>query len=352
MATASKEKSLIFFLFKNPKQNATYLDEDFQSSDLVWTSNLFFYENNFLNHSKSQGQNENHLKKTISTQLLLLPYVSTSRRFIKVWTSSSEPQIGENGVFHVRANFHVKMLNYILITKNVLITTGRLIMEHTIRTFSIQLGSEMSPASTLLVYCLDNNGELISDSIYFPVNVFLRANRTSRSETKLNEFSSFENYFLNTKTQKQQLFGQTIEESVDNTLKISNAYLPNGDLINNQFKINVYGEQEEQIALTAVQSNLKSIYPRSQLSKIGIQLNLLNFENNVDLDQNYLQIFLNRDGLEEHLIQFATPNTGINSDQIFKVSVSNEYCPLTHRKPRLLIVQNFLRMLACLCSPT
>ena len=298
------------------------MDEDFQSNDLVWTSNLFFYENNFLNHSKSQGQTESHLKKTISTQLLMLPYVSTSRRFLKVWTSSAEPQIGENGVFHVRANFHVKMLNYILIAKNVLVTTGRIIMEHTIRTFLIPLDSQMSPASTLLVYCLDSNGEFISDSVYFPVSVFLRANRTSRTETanKLNEFSSFENYFLNTKNQKQpSLFGQAIEESVDNTLKISNAYLPNGDLINNQFKINVYGEQEEQIALTAVQSSLKSLYPRSQLSKIGIQLNLMQFENSIDLDQNYLQIFLNRDGFEEHLIQFATPNTGINSDQVFKV---------------------------------
>ena len=302
-----------------PKQNATYLDEDFQSSDLVWTSNLFFYENNFLNHSKSQGQNESHLKKTINAQLLLMPYASTSKRFLKVWTSSAEPQIGENGVFHVRVNFHVKMLNYILIAKNVLITTGRVMMEHTIRTFSIPLDGQMSPASTLLVYCLDNNGELISDSVYFPVNVFLRANGSSRAETKVNEFSSFENYFLNTKNQKQQLFGQTIDEIVDSTLKISNAYLPNGELINNQFRINVYGEQKEQIALTAVQSSLKSINPRSQLSKIGIQLNLLNFENRVDLDQNYLQIFLNKDGLEEHLIQFPTPNTGINADQIFKV---------------------------------
>lgn len=272
-----------------------------------------------MNHSKSQGQNESHLRKTISAQLMLMPYVSASRRFIKMWTSSAEPQIGENAVFHVRANFHVKMLNYILITSNVLINTGRLIMEHTIRTFTIKLDSQMSPASTLLVYCLDDNGEFISDSVYFPVNAFLRADRSSsRTETKLNEFSSFENYFLNSKKQKQ-LFGPSIEESMDNTLKISNAYLPNGELINNQFKINVYGEQEEQIALTAVQSSLKSIYPRSQLSKIGIQLNLLNFENNIDLDQNYLQIFLNRDGLEEHLVQFATPNTGINSDQVFKV---------------------------------
>lgn len=338
---SGRKPLLIAFRFKILNQNATYLDEDFQSSDLIWTSNLFFYENNFLNHSKSQGQNESHLKKTINAQLMLLPYVSSSRRFIKVWTSSGEPQIGENAVFHVRANFHAKMLNYLLITKNVLVSTGRLIMEHTIRTFSIQLESQMAPASTLLVYCLDDKGEFISDSVYFPVNAFLRTDRSSsRTETKLNEFSSFENYFLNTKKQKQ-LFGPTVEESSDNTLKISNAYLPNGELINNQFKINVYGEQEEQIALTAVQSSLRSIYPRSQLSKIGIQLNLLNFENNIDLEQNYLQIFLNKDGLEENLVQFATPNTGINSDQVFKVGLvfylnHRNFCNFNHFNPQIL----------------
>lgn len=300
--------------------NATYLNEDYHSNDLIWISNTFFYENNFLNHSKNLSQNESHLKKTISAQLFLMPYVSASRQFLKIWTTTSEPQIGENIVFHVRANFHIKILNYILITKNVLLTTGRIIMEHTIKTFFIRLDKEMSPASTILVYCLDRNGEFISDSIYFPVNLFLRVNRTSRPETKLNEFSSFENYFLNTKNQKQP-FDQSIDETVDNTLKISNAYQPNGDLINNQFKINVFGEQEEQIALTAIQSNLKSIYPRSQLNKIGIQLNLLNFEK-IDLEQNYLQIFNNKDGPEESLIQFATPNTGVNSNQIFNVKNS------------------------------
>ena len=296
--------------------NATYLDEDYQSNDLIWTSNTLYYENNFLNHSKNLTQTESHLKKLINAQLVLMPYMSASKRFLKVWTSTSDPQIGENVVLHVRSNFHVKMLNYILLTKNVLLTTGRVQMEHTVKTFFIQVDKQMSPASTLLVYCQDQNGEFISDSIYFPVNVFLRANRSTRSETKLNEFSSFENYFLNTKNPKQ-LFDQTTDDA-DRTLKISNAYLPNGDLINNQFKINIYGEQEEQIALSAVQSNLKAIYPRSQLSKIGIQLNLLNYEN-VDLDQHYLQIFQNKDGLEEHIIQFATPNTGINSNQVFKV---------------------------------
>ena len=307
-----------FNYIKKIALNATYLDEDYQSDDLIFTSNTFFYENNFLNHNRNQTQNENHLKKTIAGQLILMPYVSISKRFLKVWTSTIEPQIGENIVFHVRSNFNVQMLNYVLISKNVILTTGRIIMDYTIKTFFIQIEKQMSPASTLLVYCLDQNGEFLSDSIYFPVSLFLRLNRTksvaaSADQMQSNEFSSFENYFLNNK--KQQQFDDQIDDS---TLRISNSYLPNGDLINNQFKINVYGEQEEQIALTAMQRNLKSIYPRSQLSKIGIQLNLLNFEN-IDLDQAYIQLLLNKDGIEERVIQFATPNTGINSNQVFKV---------------------------------
>lgn len=294
--------------------NATYLDEDYH--DLIWTSNTFFYENNFLNHRKNLTANENHLKNTIRSQLLLLPFKTKSKKYLKVWTSSIEPRIGENVVIHVRSNFNVQMLNYILITKNVILTTGRLIMDHTIKTFKIQLDKLMSPTSTVLVYCVDNNGEIIADSIHFPVNVFVKFNLSKTTKSKQTEFNSFENYFLS----NQKLFDQTtIDETMDSALKISNAYLPNGDLINNQFKINVFGDQEEQIALTAIQSNLKSIYPRSQLSKVGIQLNLLNYEN-IDLEQTYLQVFLNKDGIEDRIIQFATPNNAVNSNGILNVS--------------------------------
>ncbi|XP_032681825.1 CD109 antigen [Odontomachus brunneus] len=111
-------------------------------------------------------------------ELLMLVHESPNLQHIKISTSTENPKVGEYMVFHVQTNFHIETFNYLIMSKGIILLTGEDNMQHSITTFAIPLSSEMAPVATVLVYYLGLHGEVVADSLTFPVNGISRNNFT------------------------------------------------------------------------------------------------------------------------------------------------------------------------------
>lgn len=112
------------------------------------------------------------------TELLLLAHESPNTRHIKISTSTEKPKVGQYMVFHVQTNFHIDAFNYIIMSKGIILLTGEDNMQHNIKTFAIPLSPEMAPVATAVVYYVGRYGEVVADSLTFPVNGISRNNFT------------------------------------------------------------------------------------------------------------------------------------------------------------------------------
>lgn len=112
------------------------------------------------------------------TELLMLAHESPNLKHIKISTSTENPKVGEYMVFHVQTNFHIDTFNYIIIAKGIILLTGEDNMQHSVTTFAIPLSPEMAPVATAVVYYVGRYGEVVADSLTFPVNGISRNNFT------------------------------------------------------------------------------------------------------------------------------------------------------------------------------
>ena len=81
-------------------------------------------------------------------------------------------------VMHVRTNFYAESFNYIVLSKGIILLTGTQLSSPTVTTFSITLSAEMAPVATIVVYHVAKYGEVVADSLTFPVNGISRNNFT------------------------------------------------------------------------------------------------------------------------------------------------------------------------------
>ena len=112
------------------------------------------------------------------SELLLLAHESPNQKHIKVSTSTEKPKVGEYLVLHVQTNFYIDAFNYVIMSKGIILLNGQDNMQHNIRTFAIPLSPEMAPVATAVVYYVGRYGEVIADSLTFPVNGISRNNFT------------------------------------------------------------------------------------------------------------------------------------------------------------------------------
>lgn len=113
-----------------------------------------------------------------TAELILLAHESPNHKNIKVSTSTQKPKVGEYLVLHVQTNFHIDAFNYIIMSKGIILLSGQDDMQHNIRTFAVPLSPEMAPVATAVVYYVGRYGEVIADSLTFPVNGISRNNFT------------------------------------------------------------------------------------------------------------------------------------------------------------------------------
>lgn len=84
--------------------------------------------------------------------------------------------MGEYLILHVRTNFYAESFNYIVIAKGIVLLTGSQSSSPSVTTMSITLSAEMAPVATVVVYHVAKYGEVVADSLTFPVNGISRNN--------------------------------------------------------------------------------------------------------------------------------------------------------------------------------
>jgi len=96
---------------------------------------------------------------------------------IFVHSSNKDINIGQYVVFHVKSNFPIENFDWVIVSKNLILNSGRElgsdIFSQTI-TFSVVVSSEMAPGFHILVYTKSSEDFLLSDSAFYPVNAINR----------------------------------------------------------------------------------------------------------------------------------------------------------------------------------
>ncbi|KAJ9591586.1 hypothetical protein L9F63_001940, partial [Diploptera punctata] len=113
-----------------------------------------------------------------TSNLLLLAHHSPTNHHIKVSTSTKDAKVGEYIILHVQSNFYMEVFNFIIMSKGSILLNGEEKMQTTIRTFAITLSAEMAPVATVVVYHVGRYGDIVADSLTFPVNGISRNNFT------------------------------------------------------------------------------------------------------------------------------------------------------------------------------
>ncbi|GIZ00393.1 CD109 antigen [Caerostris extrusa] len=103
---------------------------------------------------------------------------SETNRHLQVSTSTRTPRVGEYIIFHVRANYFVENFSYVLVSKGIILLAGQETMSASIKTFAVSLSPEMAPTSTIVVYSVAREGEVVVDSLTFPVDGISKNNFT------------------------------------------------------------------------------------------------------------------------------------------------------------------------------
>lgn len=98
-------------------------------------------------------------------------------RYIHISSSNRKISVGQYVIFHVKSNFAVAFFDWMIVSKNLILKTGREYASEVhavVTTFSVVVSSEMAPGFHILIYSVTNDDYLLSDSAYFPVQAINR----------------------------------------------------------------------------------------------------------------------------------------------------------------------------------
>jgi hypothetical protein len=215
---------------------------------------------------------------TIRTQeLRAYATYSPSERLIHISTSTKQPKVGEYIIFHVRANYYVKLFSYVIISKGMILITGREEMTSSIKTFAVSLSPEMAPTSTILIYDIARGGEVITDSLTFPVDGISRNN------------------FTVTLNNRKDKTGDTIE-------------------------VVVLGQPGTYVGLSALDKDLYSLQVGNQINYADVLKKMSTFDQSANSSNGTLtHLWLSREGRVDRFLHFPSPTYGIDANKTFEV---------------------------------
>ena len=98
-------------------------------------------------------------------------------RYIHVRSSNREISVGKYVVFHVKSNFALPYFDWIILSKNLILKSGREYASEihpVVTTFSVVVSSEMAPGFHIIIETVTPDDYLLSDSAYFPVQAINR----------------------------------------------------------------------------------------------------------------------------------------------------------------------------------
>ena len=160
----------------------------------------------------------------------------------------------------------------------MILLTGREEMTSSIKTFAISLSPEMAPSATLLIYDISRAGEVIADSLTFPVNGISRNN------------------FTVTLNNKKDKTGETIE-------------------------VVVLGQPGTYVGLSGVDKDLYSLQIDNQMNQADVLRKMNTFEHTSETTSNgtLTHIWVSREGRTDRFLHFPSPTYGIDANRTFEV---------------------------------
>lgn len=114
----------------------------------------------------------------INAEMLMLSHYSPENKHLRISTSTKDAKVGEYIIFHIRSNYFVEKFNYMIISKGVIVLTGDEVMQESICTVAIPLSAEMAPVATIVIWHVEKYGNVMTDSMTFPINGISRNNFT------------------------------------------------------------------------------------------------------------------------------------------------------------------------------
>lgn len=260
-----------------PTRQVSLIDEE----EGIWQINLELYKEigsvERLNDIKRLRVEARYATtdETVSTYVDLFPAYTENKRLIQISTSTDDPRVGQYITFHVRSNYQVGLIYYVVVSKGIILVNSYQNMAHKSKTFTVVLSSEMVPSSTILVYYIANDGQLVGDSLSFPVEPIGISKNSFQVE-------------LNDKKDKT---GKTIE-------------------------VTIQGEQGTYVGLSALDKDLHQLDTESYFNYADVLKKMGTFDNQVSdiLTHNW---YSKEGELSKHK-QFASTSLGIDANRTFE----------------------------------
>lgn len=208
-----------------------------------------------------------------SADLLLLSHYSPMNHHIKVSTSTVNAKVGEYIIFHVQSNFFMETFHYIVMAKGIILLTGQENMQNTIRTFAVSLSADMAPAATIVVYNVERFGEVVADSLTFPVNGISRNNFT---------------VFINNRKART---GEKVE-------------------------VAIYGEPGVYVGLSGIDRAFYSMQAGNELTYARVLQSMAQFDE--ETNGTFQHTWMSREGNPDEFVHFPSSTYGIDANRTFE----------------------------------
>ncbi|EDW64840.1 CD109 antigen [Drosophila virilis] len=211
----------------------------------------------------------------VQTELLLVSHYSPRNQHIKITTSTEQPVVGEYIIFHIRTNFYLEEFNYLIMSKGVILINDRETIIEGIRTIAVVLSAEMAPVATLVVWKITQQGQVVADSLTFPVNGISRNNFTV--------------YINNRKART----GEKVE-------------------------VAIFGEPGSYVGLSGIDSAFYTMQAGNELTYAKIITKMSNFDEQTN--GTYKHIWYSHEGNPDELVYFPASSFGIDANRTFEYS--------------------------------
>nr|XP_018913243.1 PREDICTED: CD109 antigen isoform X1 [Bemisia tabaci] len=209
----------------------------------------------------------------VTADLLLLAHYSPSTHQIKVLTSTENAKVDEYIIFHVQSNFRMEIFNYIILSKGIVLLAGQENMQNSVRTFAVALSAEMAPSATIVVYNVGNHGDVVVDSLTFPVNGISRNNFT---------------VFINNRKART---GERVE-------------------------VAIYGEPGAYVGLSGLDRPFFSLQAGNELTYAKVLLKMDRFDE--EGNGTFTHLFYSHEGDPDDIVHYPSSTYGIDANRTFE----------------------------------
>lgn len=232
--------------------------------------------NEYLNEISSLRLTANFVDprgERATSELLLLAHYSPQNHNIKVYTSTTDAKVGEYIVLHVQSNFYVDQFHYIVMSKGIVLTTGQEQLKNGVHTMAITLSAEMAPVSTVVVWHIGSFGQIVADSLTFPVNGISRNNFT---------------------------------------VLVNNRKARTGEKV----EVAIYGEAGAYVGLSAIDNAFYTMQAGNELTYAKVITKMSTFDE--DTNGTFKHTWVSHEGNPDELVYFPSSTFGIDANRTFE----------------------------------